>query len=125
MNDRTPSADYAPNEKKIWRAESVAPVTPDPALGLKPGVYFLAIEELQGAWIDGKWEEAESSETWYETETDTYTDKEGIEHSIVTEREIRKETPRSRRYVFKEITEKGFARNVYTESYAGPRKYTK
>lgn len=116
MNDKVkPKADYAPNEKKVWRPESVSPV-PSP-VGYPPGVYFIAIEELQGAWIDGEWEEADSSETW----TEQYVDAEGNE---VT-RTITKDIPRSRRYVFKRFTETGFAENVFSSSFGGPRQYKK
>lgn len=141
MNDKKTTADYAPNEKKVWRPESAVPFTPDPALKMKPGIYVLAIEELQGAWVDGKWEEADSSEEWTETETvtttttktDSYIDEDGVEHTVVTEEvavtetvsDFSKEIPRSRRYTVKEITDTGFARNAFSDGFSGPRKYTK
>ena len=118
MNDKiNTKADYAPNEKKVWRPESAVQVVPAPELNMKPGIYFLAIEELQGAWIDNEWEEADSSETW----TETYTDDEG---HLVT-RVVEKDIPRSRRYVLKRFTETGFAENAYSAGFSGPRKYTK
>lgn len=122
-----PSADYAPNEKKVWRPEEVEFV-PTP-VGKKEGVYFIAIEELQGAWIDNEWEEAESSESWTETATttDSYTDDEGKLHSVVTKtvRDFRKDIPRSRRYVLKRFNENGKAENAFSAGYAGPRQYQK
>lgn len=126
MNDKTKNtADYAPNEKKVWRPEFAVPVDPDPALKMKPGIYFLAIEELQGAWIDNEWEEADSSETWTERTTDSYVDDAGFEHTVVTEKEFTKDIPRSRRYVLKRFTETGFAENAFSSGFSGPRKYQK
>lgn len=122
MNDKT-RADYAPNEKKVWRPEMVAPVeTPE---GKPEGVYFIAIEELQGAWIDGEWEEADSSERWTETYTDTFEDKDGNIVTRVTKKDFVKDIPRSRRYVLKRFTETGFAENAFSSGFAGPRKYPK
>jgi hypothetical protein len=129
MNDYTPkpTADYAPNEKKVWRPEAVEFV-PTP-VGKKEGVYFIAIEELQGAWIDNEWEEADSSETWTETATttDSYTDEAGFVHTVVTEtvKDFRKDIPRSRRYVLKRFSENGKAENAFSSGYAGPRQYQK
>jgi len=111
MIDKTKTrADYAPNEKKVWRGESAQQVflpeemekevTEDGKQKFPPGIYFLAIEELQGAWIDGEWEEAGF-------------DADG------------NEIPRSRRYVLKRFTETGFAENAFSAGYAGPRKYQK
>lgn len=110
-------ADYAPNEKKVWRPESATQVIPPAELELPQGIYFIAIEELQGAWIDGEWEEADSSETWKES----YTDKDG---NLVT-RVITKDIPRSRRYVLKRFTETGFAENAFSSGFSGPRQYKK
>jgi hypothetical protein len=121
MIDNKPKADYAPNEKKVWRPKSATQFTPDAKSGLPAGNYFIAIEELQGAWVDGVWEEAESSESW--TETDYYTDNQGIEHKIV--KEFTKDIPRSCRYVLKRFTDTGFAENAFSTGYAGPRKYQK
>lgn len=116
MIDNTKTkADYAPNEKKVWRPEMIAPV-PTPQ-GKPEGVYFIAIEELQGAWIDNEWEEADGDETW----TETYTDKDG---NLVT-RVIEKKIPRSRRYVLKRFTETGFAENAFSAGFSGPRQYKK
>ena len=125
MNDKVKAADHAPNEKKVWRPESAQQVVlsdkmlaeraNDGSLKFPEGVYFIAIEELQGAWIDGEWEEADSSETWVEE----YTDKDGNE---VT-RTITKDIPRSRRYVLKRFTSTGFAENAFSGSYSGARKY--
>jgi hypothetical protein len=92
---------------------------------MKPGIYFLAIEELQGAWIDNEWEEADSSETWTETYTDTYTDEEGHLVTRVTKKDFTKDIPRSRRYVLKRFTETGFAENAFSGSFSGPRQYKK
>lgn len=122
MIDKTKTpADYAPNEKKVWRPESATQVTlpedMDPIKFPRDAVYFISIEELQGAWIDGEWEEADSSETWVET----YTDKDG--HEVT--RTITKDIPRSRRYVLKRFTSTGFAENAFSGSFSGPRKYTK
>lgn len=109
-NKAKAKADYAPNEKKVWRPESAAQVflpeemenekLPDGKDKFPVGVYFIAIEELQGAWIDGVWEEA-----GYDDEGN--------------------ETPRSRRYVLKRFTDTGFAENAYSGSFAGPRQYKK
>lgn len=110
-----PRADYAPNEKKVWRPETAVPM-PRPE-GMPEGVYFIAIEELQGAWIEGEWEEADGDETW----TETYTDTEG---NLVT-RVIEKKLPRSRRYVLKRFDEKGKAENAFSYGYSGPRQYKK
>ena len=125
MNDKIKTADHAQNEKKVWRPESAQQVilsdkmlaerTEDGRLKFPEGVYFIAIEELQGAWIDGEWEEADSSETW----TETHTDKEGREFT----RTITKDIPRSRRYVLKRFTPTGFAENAFSGSYSGSRKY--
>lgn len=135
IDKKKTTADYAPNEKKVWRPESVVQITPDPALKMKPGIYFLAIEELQGAWVDGEWEEADSTETWTETATttttvtDTYTDSDGNVHTVTTEAvtetvsDFEKEIPRSRRYVLKEFTDTGFAKNAFSDGFSGPRKY--
>lgn len=130
MNDKIKAADYAPNEKKVWRPESATQViVPDESDLAKDRIYFIAIEELQGAWIDGEWEEADSSEEWTETttETDSYTDEAGFVHEVVTKtvKEFRKDIPRSRRYVLKEFTDSGFAKNAYSAGFAGPRKYQK
>ncbi|WP_411720544.1 hypothetical protein [Mycetocola sp.] len=135
MNDTIKTkADYAPNEKKVWRPEFATQVVAPHGSKLDDGtVLFLAIESLQGAFIDGKWEEADSNEEWTETETvtvtDSYTDAEGIEHSVVTKTETVKdfhnEIPRSQRYVLKRFTETGFAENAFSSGYAGPRKYVK
>jgi len=111
MNDKTKiKADYAPNEKKVWRPESAAQVilppqmlterTEDGRIKFPDGVYFIAIEELQGAWIDGDWEEAGY-------------DEDG------------NEIPRSRRYVLKRFTDTGFAENAFSAGFAGPRQYKK
>lgn len=121
MNNKAKSADYAPNEKKVWRPEAATQVVLPEDSNLPGGyIYFLAIEELQGAWVDGEWEEADSSETW--TETDTYTDDEGLEHTVT--KKFTKDIPRSRRYVLKRFTSTGFAENAYSGSFSGPRKYT-
>jgi len=105
-----PRADYAPNEKKVWRPESAQQVflpsemeeekTEDGKQKFPPGIYFIAIEELQGAWIDGAWEEAGF-------------DADG------------NEIPRSRRYVLKWFTSTGFAENAFSGSFSGPRQYKK
>lgn len=111
MNDKNKKqADYAPNEKKVWRPESAQQVflpeemeaekTEDGKDKFPVGVYFLAIEELQGAWIDGVWEEAGF-------------DADG------------NEIPRSRRYVLKRFTETGFAENAFSAGFSGPRQYKK
>lgn len=111
MNDKIKKqADYAPNEKKVWRPESAAQVfipeemeaelTDDGKHKFPVGVYFIAIEELQGAWVDGEWEEAGY-------------DDDG------------KEIPRSRRYVLKRFTDTGFAENAFSAGFAGPRQYKK
>lgn len=110
MNNTAPRADYAPNEKKVWRGESAQQVflteemedalTEDGKPKFPDGIYFIAIEELQGAWIDGEWEEAGFN-------------AEG------------KPVPRSRRYVLKRFTETGFAENAFSGSFSGPRQYKK
>jgi hypothetical protein len=111
MNDKIKTkAEYAPNEKKVWRGEAATQVFLPPEMeALKTddgkdkfpvGVYFLAIEELQGAWIDGEWEEAGF-------------DEDG--HPI----------PRSRRYVLKRFTSTGGAENAFSSGYSGPRQYKK
>lgn len=105
MTDKTKTqADYAPNEKKVWRPETASQVfVPEEMDQIKfprDAVYFLAIEELQGAWIDGQWEEAGF-------------DVDG------------NEIPRSRRYVLKRFTDTGFAENAFSSGFAGPRQYKK
>lgn len=105
MNDKIkPKADYAPNEKKVWRPESASqvflPDEMDPNKFPRNAVYFIAIEELQGAWIDGEWEEAGY-------------DDDGAP------------IPRSRRYVLKRFSENGKADNAFSTGYAGPRQYQK
>lgn len=122
-----PKADYARDEKKVWRPEEIEFV-PTP-VGKQEGVYFLAIEELQGAWIDNEWEEADGDETWVETATttDSYTDRDGYVHTVVTEtvRDGIKNIPRARRYVLKRFDENGKAVNAFSSGYAGPRQYKK
>ena len=131
MNDKIKTqADYAPNEKKVWRPESATQVIiPEGSKLAKDRIYFIAVEELQGAWVDDEWEEADSSLEWTETvtKTDTYLDNQGIEHKVVTEtvKDFHKEIPRSRRYVLKEFTDSGFAKNAYSAGFAGPRQYKK
>lgn len=104
MNDKKKTqADYAPNEKKVWRPESASQVfLPDEmdSERFPPGVYFIAIEELQGAWIDGQWEEAGFDDDGHEI-------------------------PRSRRYVLKRFTDTGFAENAFSAGFSGPRQYKK
>lgn len=135
MNDKTKTrADYAPNEKKVWRPESAYQVVAPEGSKLDDGsILFIAVESLQGAYIDGEWEEADSSEEWTETETNTvtdeYVDDEGRKHAVTTVtktvRDFRKDIPRSQRYVLKRFTENGFAENAFAAGYAGPRKYQK
>lgn len=126
MNDKKKTADYAPNEKKVWRPESAYQVVAPKGSKLDDGsILFIAIEELQGAWIDNEWEEADSSETWTETTTDSYTDDNGKVHTVVTKKDFTKDIPRSRRYVLKRFTDTGFAENAFSAGFAGPRKYTK
>jgi hypothetical protein len=105
MNDKIKThVDYVPNEKKVWRPESSSqvflPDEMDPVKFPRDAVYFIAIEELQGAWIDGEWEEAGF-------------DEDG--HPI----------PRSRRYVLKRFTSTGGAENAFSSGYSGPRQYKK
>jgi hypothetical protein len=105
MNDKNkPQADYAPNEKKVWRPESSSqvflPEEMDPIKFPRDAVYFIAIEELQGAWIDGVWEEA-----GYDDDGN--------------------DIPRSRRYVLKRFTSTGGAENAFSSGYSGPRQYKK
>lgn len=104
IDNKKTQADYAPNEKKVWRPETSSqvflPDEMDPIKFPRNAVYFIAIEELQGAWIDGVWEEAGY-------------DEDG------------KEIPRSRRYVLKRFTETGFAENAFSAGFAGPRQYKK
>lgn len=131
MNDKIkPKADYAQNEKKVWRPEFATQVVAPAGSELDDGtILFLAVESLQGAWIDGEWEEADSSEEWTETvtTTDTYTDEDGIVHEVVTKtvKDFRKDIPRSQRYVLKRFTSTGFAENAFSSGYVGPRKYVK
>lgn len=135
MNDKTKTkADYAPNEKKVWRPEFATQVVAPEGSKLDDGsILFLSIESLQGAWVNGEWEEADSSEEWTETETntvtDSYTDEDGIVHSVttktVTVKDFRKDIPRSQRYVLKRFTDTGFAENAFSAGYAGPRQYQK
>ena len=132
MNDKikTKAVDYAQNEKKVWRPEFATQVVAPAGSKLDDGsILFLSIESLQGAWIDGEWEEADSSEEWTETvtTTDTYTDEDGKVHEVVTKtvKDFRKDIPRSQRYVLKRFTETGFAENAFSTGYAGPRKYQK
>ena len=111
-------AESAPGEKKVWRPESVVIVEADKEKGLDPSkVYFLAIEELQGAWVDGEWEEAESSEEW----TEDILDDNG---HVLSQKHIRKDIPRARRYVLKYFREDGSVANAYSGGYSAKRRYS-
>jgi hypothetical protein len=110
IDKKNPRADFAPNEKKVWRPESAQQVflpeemerelTEEGKQKFPPGIYFLAIEELQGAWVGDDWEEA-----GYDADGN--------------------EIPRSRRYVLKRFTDTGFAENAFSAGFAGPRQYKK
>lgn len=125
MSDKIKNkSEYGSNEKKVWRPETAVPVSVDHLKGttkaMPDGIYFISIEELQGAWVDdeeGKkvWEEADSSETW----TETYTNAEGFEVTRV----IQKDIPRARRYVLKRFNETGGAENAFSRPYNGNRQY--
>jgi hypothetical protein len=133
MYDKSKKPDYSSNEKKVWRPESAQQIVipeemrkeRDDKGNLKypPGIYFIGIEELQGAWVNGEWEEAGGVETWTEISTDTYTDDTGLEHSVTTKKNFRSEVPRARRYIVKYIDDKGSARNAFPGSFSGPREY--
>ena len=120
MNNKTRNPEQMPDEKKVWRGVSMEPYYPKDGDNLPPGIYFMAIEELQGAWIgDGPnsyWEEAEGgTEEWDET----YTDDEGVERARTVTREIL----RARRYVLKRFESNGKVRNAHDGAYSGVRRY--
>lgn len=91
----------------------------------KDGVYFMAIEELQGAWIgegrDKYWEEAEGGSLEFEIPTpeDIRADYPGV--SEYTTKRI--EIYRSRRYVLKQFLPNGKVKNYHDSAYSGPRQY--
>lgn len=129
------NAEYVPDEKKVWIGLSQEYFTPEPELGLPPGIYFTAIEELQGAWVSvpgqtqDRWEEAEGGTEEWEEPTGEFI------QGVAQYRTVSREIKRARRYVVKRYTLPGekdkFGRprkagrvvNVFDESFAGPRKY--
>lgn len=117
MSDNTTSRAEYTSEKKVWSPVSASQAFPPPESKLPEGMYFLAIEELSGAWIEGVWEEADggTTEEWDEVGVDSN----GAEYV----KTITKHIPRTRRYVLKRFTETGFAENAYAGSFSGPRKY--
>lgn len=52
MSDTAKENSY-PNEKKVWTF--LPPVSPDPF----ERHHVWVVQELQGAWVNGEWEEAE------------------------------------------------------------------
>lgn len=110
--------EYAPDEKKVWRGVTISPCE-KPSEDFPDGAYFMAIEELQGAWVgngdDKHWEEAEGgTEEWDES----YVDDDG-ETRIRT---VTSERLRARRYVLKMFTSEGSVKNAYS-GYSGARRY--
>lgn len=126
MSDKnnTTKPDFSPNEKKVWRPETAVPVSVSHLDGtdqeLPAGIYFIGIEELQGAWVEDEsgrkvWEEADSSETW----TETFINADGFEVTRVIEKDI----PRARRYILKRFNESGGVVNAFSRPYNGNRQY--
>lgn len=117
--------DYVPDEKKVWRPVSQTPCAAPP--GKPAGLYFMGIEELQGAWIgegdDKYWEEAEGgSEEWDEPRTD----EEGnpvIIQGVVQMKTVHRDILRARRYVVKRFESNGKVKNAFDGAYSGPRKW--
>ena len=110
--------EYAPDEKKVWRAVSAIPCE-KPLASWPDGAYFIGIEELQGAWIgngsDKEWEEAEGgSEEWDEE----FLDDEGRTRV----KTVRRDKLRARRYVLKMFSNDGSVKNAFG-GYSGPRRY--
>lgn len=100
------------NEKKKWLPMSMHMMDYVPT-GMKQAVYFGAIEELEGAWINDKWEEADAFvEEWEED----FVDGNGKANVKI----VRRETKRPRRYVLKRFLDDGFVENVHTSN--GPRR---
>lgn len=117
--------EFAPDEKKVWRGVSAQPCTPPS--GYPEGIYFIAIEELQGAWIDDGvdkyWEEAEGgTEEWDEVMVDDNGEALLNESGQVRVKTVTRERMRARRYVLKMFNENGFVKNAHS-GYSGPRKY--
>lgn len=104
------------NEKKVWRPVAASEASAPIGSANADCVHFIAIEELQGAYVDDVWEEAEGGvvEEWDEPFTDI--------NGFPSVRTIRRETPRARRYVLKYFGTDGQAKNALS-SYNGPRKY--
>lgn len=115
MSDPTPTRSNA-NEKKVWRPLSATQVSPPKGSRNADCTHFLAIEELQGAWINNVWEEAEGGtmEEWEEE----FTHPDGTSGF----KTVRKEIPRATRYVLKYFNADGYAKNALS-SYDGPRAY--
>lgn len=106
------------NEKKVWRplyaTQASAPANSPESQ--RDAIHFIAVEELQGAHINGQWEEADGgvTEEWDESVV-------GPDGSI-TLKTIRKEIPRATRYVLKYFSPDGRAKNALS-SYDGNREY--
>ena len=123
-NKKRIDPDYVPDEKKVWRPVSLTPC--DPPTGKPAGLYFMGIEELQGAWVgegeDKYWEEAECGTVEFEIPTpdDLKRDYPGI-GDFVTKRV---EVLRARRYVIKRFEPNGKVKNAFDGAYSGPRKWS-
>lgn len=104
----------------------MTPYYPGPDSDLDPkGVYFQAIEELQGAWIgEGRekyWEEAEGGTLEFEIPTPEELKREYPGIGDYTTR--KNEVLRARRYVLKQFLPNGKVKNVHDGAFSGPRQY--
>lgn len=126
MSNQRYNPENLPDEKKVWRGVSMTPYYPGEKSSLDPkGVYFQAIEELQGAWIgEGKdkyWEEAEGGTLEFEIPTPEDIKRDHPEASDFATKKV--EILRSRRYVLKQFLPNGKVKNVHDGAYSGPRQY--
>lgn len=122
MNDSNKNKPYV-DEKKVWRPVVTSQCFPPDETDedrekYPPGIYFIAIEELQGAYIDGVWEEAGSDD-----DKDEYQKRVIVIDGVAENVLVKIEKPRARRYVLKRFTDSGFAENAFTSSYNGARRY--
>lgn len=119
MSD-TRNNDRSVDEKKVWRPVSATQCFPPETDDFPDNcVYFIAVEELQGAFIDGVWEEAGSDDEDVEYDKKTIINSNGEEETYL----VKIEKPRARRYVLKKFSKSGFAENALTSPYNGNRRY--
>lgn len=126
-NNKRIDPDYVPDEKKVWRPVELHPC--DKPSGKPDGLYFMGIEELQGAWIgegdDKYWEEAEGgTEQWDEIMLDDSGEPLRDMFGNVREKTITRDILRARRYVVKRFESNGKVKNAFDGAYSGPRKWS-